>query len=93
MIVLNTYTQTAKSLLCEAYHLKKMHYPRYVWILPGWFEESWWKETKDSSINFDNRRACTLEEMKSMLINSLGVMEIPSDYPKDSESNSVSLVS
>ena len=78
VIVVNTYPPTARRLLCQAYHLQRMHYPRYVWILPGWFEENWWREGENT--NKSDKVICTQEEMKVMLKNSLGITEAPSDY-------------
>ena len=91
VVVLNTYPQAARRILCEGYHLKEMHYPQYVWILPGWFEDSWWKEEKDDHIQNFDQRTCTLGELKAMLNNSIGIMEAPSDYLEQDEFNSVSL--
>lgn len=93
VVVLNTYPQAARRILCEGYHLKEMHYPQYVWILPGWFEDSWWKEEKDDHIQNFDQRTCTLGELKAMLNNSIGIMEAPSDYLEQNEFNSVSLFS
>lgn len=84
MIILNTYPRTARELLCQAYHLRKMHYPHYVWLLPGWFEENWWKEVDNN--NKSDQAVCTQEEMKSMLYNSLGITEAPSDYLRRNKS-------
>ena len=85
VIVMNTYPQTARRLLCQAYHLKKMNYPHYVWLLPGWFEEDWWKEEEDTA-NKSDQVVCTQEEMKSMLKNALGITEAPSDYLRQNKS-------
>lgn len=78
VVVMNTYPPAARQLLCQAYHLKRMHYPRYVWLLPGWFEENWWKE--EDNVNTSDKLVCTQEEMKVMLKNSLGITEAPSEY-------------
>ena len=78
VVVMNTYPPTARRLLCQAYHLKRMHYPHYVWLLSGWFEENWWKE--EDNANTSDKVVCTQEEMKVMLKNSLGITEAPSDY-------------
>ena len=81
VVIVNTYPRTARSLLCQAYHIKKMNYPHYVWLLPGWFEENWWKDedTTDEIV-------CTQEEMKTMLKNALGITEAPSDYLRQNNS-------
>ena len=89
VVVMNTYPPAARRFLCEAYHLQRMHYPRYVWILPGWFEENWW--TEEENVNKSDQVVCTQEEMKVMLNNSLGITEVPSDYLR--QSRSASLVS
>lgn len=56
-----------------------MHYPHYVWVLPGWFEKDWWKVEEDSKER--DRVICTQDEKKIMLKNSLGITEVPAgDY-------------
>ena len=92
VIVLNTYPPVARQFLCQAYHLKKMHYPQYVWILPGWYNDNWWKVEIDNDTSNFGQLTCTSEEMKTMLINSLGVTEVPSDYLGRNEFGSVSLL-
>lgn len=95
VIVLNTYPPAAKRFLCQAYRLQKMHYPQYVWLLPGWFDQNWWKETEDhdtdnNSIPGDS--GCTNEELKTMLMGTLGIMEASSDYLGKSVCESVSFI-
>ena len=47
-------------------------YPRYVWILHGWYAEEWW--TSRVTMGTVN---CTDEELLSLLERALLVVSIP----------------
>ncbi|XP_052282516.1 gamma-aminobutyric acid type B receptor subunit 2-like isoform X2 [Dreissena polymorpha] len=47
--------KAARSVLCEAYHLK-MYRPRYVWMLIGDYVDRWWEATNDT--------ACSVEQLR-----------------------------
>ena len=93
MVILNTYPRTARRLLCQAYHLSKMYYPGYMWLLPGWFGDNWWWKEEEGNANDPDGVVCTQEEMSTMLNNTLGIMEVPSDYlRRNNQSEPVSQV-
>ena len=52
-------------------YFRGMTAPRFVWLIPSWYERSWWR------LNYGNS-TCTPEIMRSILNNSLTY--IPEGY-------------
>lgn len=49
------------------------HYPNYLWVIPNWYTENWWKEFPNhlSTLN------CTLDQIERVLNRSLVLLPIP----------------
>ncbi|KAG8222593.1 hypothetical protein J437_LFUL002585 [Ladona fulva] len=52
IIIADIYDDAARSVMCEAYHLKMTAYNGYVWFLPSWLSPLWYDtESYDASIS------------------------------------------
>ncbi|XP_072039595.1 gamma-aminobutyric acid type B receptor subunit 1-like [Amphiura filiformis] len=54
----NFYEEDARKVLCAAFH-EGLYGRKYVWILPGWFDDNWWRVDNDLI-------PCTPEEMDTV---------------------------
>mgnify|MGYP005983491405 CR=1 FL=1 len=62
IIVLDVFDYIARTVFCEAYHLKMTSAEGYVWFLPNWLNDTWYdtdyfNKYKNETIN------CTTKEM------------------------------
>ena len=49
-------------------------YPNYLWIIPGWYSENWWK---DFPLDYLTSLNCTLTEVEQVLHRSLTLLPVP----------------
>ena len=43
------------------------HYPGYVWIIPGWYRDNWWKE----EVAEDTEIPCLDHDLEQFILNTL----------------------
>ena len=63
----------------------KCYYPNYLWIVPGWYSENWWKDFPNYLTTIGGN--CTLKEIEQALNRSLTLLPVPAgesinDLPK-----------
>ena len=49
------------------------HYPNYLWIVPGWYSDNWWREFPDYLTTLN----CTLTQVEQVLNRSLTFLPVP----------------
>ena len=54
-------------------HQYHRHYPNYLWIVPGWYSDNWWKEFPDYLTTLN----CTLTQVEQVLNRSLTLLPVP----------------
>ena len=61
-------------LLCfsKAYQSRR-YYPNYLWIVPGWYSDNWWREFPDYLTTLN----CTLTQVEQVLNRSLTFLPVP----------------
>ncbi|XP_022086469.1 gamma-aminobutyric acid type B receptor subunit 2-like isoform X2 [Acanthaster planci] len=53
-IIIGSFQErTARAVFCEA-HKINMYGPKYVWILPGWFQREWWRAEADTDCSAED---------------------------------------
>ncbi|XP_071808954.1 gamma-aminobutyric acid type B receptor subunit 2-like [Asterias amurensis] len=58
VIFIGFYAESATTLFCKIYRAD-LFGSKYVWLLPGWFQDEWWKDNADVS--------CTHDELQTAL--------------------------
>ena len=58
--------------LSKAYQYLR-HYPNYLWIVPGWYSDNWWREFPDYLTTLN----CTLTQVEQVLNRSLTFLPVP----------------
>ncbi|XP_003384356.1 PREDICTED: gamma-aminobutyric acid type B receptor subunit 2-like [Amphimedon queenslandica] len=87
--LLNMYPPHARRVLCAAYRNDpNIKYPRYVWLVYGWYPANWWTE---SVSGYDPMVTCTDEQLQSLLERSLILSNYPLTYETDSTPTDVGL--
>ncbi|XP_068222670.1 uncharacterized protein [Palaemon carinicauda] len=74
IIIGDFYEDVARSVICDAYHMKMTGKQKYLWFLPHWFSAHWYDTDKlrdAQGSNMDSLKdpivSCTTEEMRLAL--------------------------
>jgi len=62
IVIMTSFEQSARAIICEAYHKGMTAKDGYVWFLPNWFTRSWWN-TDRYNRDFNERVPCSTAEM------------------------------
>ena len=47
----------------------EFHYPGYVWIIPGWYKDNWWRE----EVARDLEISCSDQDLEQFILNTLSI--------------------
>ena len=54
-----------------------MHYPRYVWITFGWYDDDWYREQPTGELVEDGSGQCTVQELTEAVNGALIIQHYP----------------
>ena len=85
LVVHVLYLQAASSLLDDP--KPEYHYPGYVWIIPGWYRDNWWRE----EVAEDSEIPCSNLDLEEFILNTLSI-QISNGVKDPSSPTDVNLV-